>query len=93
MISTGRGASAPRTASSVRWPAPVAARLPNKVTRKVDASSLRSPNCSAARLGAIVWLLDGPMPIRKSSLSDFMSSFRPSRRTLCRVSILRHHRN
>jgi hypothetical protein len=44
-------------------PLPVAAKLPNKVTLKHEASGCLAKNCSAAFLGPIVWLLDGPQPI------------------------------
>ena len=54
------------------WPRPVAARLPYRVTSNEAASGLRARNCSAALRGPMVWLLDGPVPMRYNSLIDFI---------------------
>jgi hypothetical protein len=59
-------------ARSVRCPRPVAARLPYSVTRYDAASVVRRRNSAAALRGPIVWLLDGPVPIRYNSLILFM---------------------
>jgi len=57
---------------SVKCPRPVAARLPNKVTRYDVASLVRELNTSAAFRGPIVWLLEGPFPILYNSQIDSM---------------------
>ena len=41
-------------------PFPVAAKLPYKVTSNLAAEGFFFRNISAARIGPIVWLLDGP---------------------------------
>ena len=72
-ISTGAyGSSTLLIAVSVRCPLPVAARLPYNVTLKRFASGCRDRNISAAFLGPIVWLLDGPFPMRYISFMVFM---------------------
>ena len=65
MISTGAaGCRVSVMAMLVMCPLPVAARLPYKVTLNEEASGCFSRNSSAALRGPIVWLLDGPVPIR-----------------------------
>ena len=72
-ISTGAcGCSTSRMATSVMCPFPVAARLPYKVTSNDAASGCLAKKISAAFRGPMVWLLEGPVPIRYNSLIDFI---------------------
>ena len=72
-ISTGpTGSSTSLMATSVMWPLPVAAKLPYSVTWKRVASGCAFRYVCAAFCGPMVWLDDGPLPIRNISLNDFM---------------------
>ena len=65
IISTGAaGCRVSVMAMLVMCPFPVAARLPYKVTLNEEVSGCFSRKISAALRGPIVWLLDGPVPIR-----------------------------
>ena len=50
--------------SSVKWPLPVLASEPYRVTRKRSACGYFSLKRCAARSGPMVWELEGPVPMR-----------------------------
>ena len=64
MLTGACGCSTSSMATSVMCPLPVAARLPYSVTSKRAAPEWLARNISAALRGAMVWLLDGPVPMR-----------------------------
>ncbi len=63
IIWDGRGSKASFTATSVRCPRPVFAREPNRVTWKLSAPGYAARKRWAAKLGPMVWELEGPRPI------------------------------
>lgn len=72
-ISTGAiGSSTALMVTSVMCPLPVAARLPYRVTSKALALGWLLAKIWAACCGPIVWLLDGPLPMRKILFNDSM---------------------